>query len=46
MTDNGIGDEGAKTMSEILKVNTTLKELDLGGEEEKIEREEKRKNSE
>ena len=46
MTENGIGDEGAKAMNEMLKVNTSLKELDLGGEEETIEREEKRKKSE
>ena len=29
MTENGIGDEGAKAMSEMLKVNTTLTTLDL-----------------
>ena len=41
MTDNGIGDEGAKSMSEMLKVNTTLTELDLSCEErKKREREE------
>ena len=34
MTDNGIGDEGAKAMSEMLKKNTTLTTLDLSGEEE------------
>ena len=33
MTGNGIGDEGAKAMSEMLKVNSTLTELDLGCEE-------------
>ena len=43
MTDNEIGDEGAKAMSEMLKVNTTLTELYLGGEEERKEREEKEK---
>ena len=43
MTDNGIGDEGAKALSEMLKVNTTLTELNLGGEEERKEREEKEK---
>ena len=32
MTGNGIGDEGAKALSEGLKVNTTLTELLLGGE--------------
>ena len=34
---NEIGDEGAKSMSETLKVNTTLTELFLSGEEEKNE---------
>ena len=34
MTDNKIGDEGAKSMSEVLKRNTTLKSLGLGCEEE------------
>ena len=34
MTDNKIGVEGAKTMSEMLKVNTTLSSLNLGCEEE------------
>ena len=29
MTDNNIEDEGAKTLSLILKMNTTLKVLDL-----------------
>ena len=32
MSENGIGDEGAKTMSEMLKVNTTLTTLFLEGE--------------
>ena len=32
MTDNEIGDEGAKTMSEMLKVNTTLASLNLEGD--------------
>ena len=35
MTVNGIGDEGAKAISELLKVNKTLKELHLFGEEER-----------
>ena len=45
MTDNGIGNEGAKTMSEMLKVNSTLTSLDLRGEEEKgiIQEKEKKK---
>ena len=34
MTVNGIGDEGAKTMSEGLKANTALKELNLQCEDE------------
>ena len=47
MTGNEIRDEGAKAMSEMLKVNTTLTELGLGGEEERKEKEkeiERRKN--
>ena len=43
MTDNEIGDEGAKAMSEMLKVNKTLNELNLECEEERKEREEKEK---
>ena len=34
MTDNGIGVEGAKVMSEMLKDNTTLKSLNLWSKEE------------
>ena len=34
MTDNGIGVEGAKAMSEMLKVNGTLTTLNLECEEE------------
>ena len=41
MTGNGIGDEGAKALSEMLKVNTTLTSLDFRGKK-KIN--EKRKN--
>ena len=44
MTGNGIGAEGAKAMSEMLKMNTTLKSLLLDCEEE--ERMEKRKKRE
>ena len=33
MTGNRIGDEGAKAMSEMLKVNTTLTTLNLSSEE-------------
>ena len=39
MTGNDIGDEGAKAISEMLKVNTTLTSLDLSCEEEERERE-------
>ena len=45
MTDNWIGVEVAKSMSEVLKVNTTLKSLNLTGKEKK-ERKEKRKKRE
>ena len=41
MTGNKIGAEGAKAMNEMLKVNITLTTLNLGGEEERKEREEK-----
>ena len=34
MTGNWIGDKGAKAMSEMLKLNTTLTELNLECEEE------------
>ena len=34
MTANKVGVEGAKTLSEMLKVNTTLISLDLSGDEE------------
>ena len=34
MTGNGIGDEGAKSLSEMLKTNNTLTSLNLRGEEE------------
>ena len=33
-TDNNIGDKGAETLSEALKVNTTLTELDLWGDDQ------------
>ena len=46
MTGNGIGVEGAKTMSEMMKVNTTLTSLNMRGEEERKEREEKEKKEE
>ena len=38
---NEIGDEGAKTISESLKINTSLTTLDLGGDE-KIRNEKER----
>ena len=34
MTDNKIGVEGAKSVSEMLKSNTTLTSLNLSGEKE------------
>ena len=43
MTDNVIGDEGAKSMSEMMKVNTTLTALGLRGEEERKEKKRKKK---
>ena len=46
MTDNGIGDEGAKAMSSMMKVNSTLTSLNLRGEEERKETEEKEKKEE
>ena len=45
MTDNWIGDEGAKSVSEMLKVNTTLTSLGLGGEEERKEKEQIKLNN-
>ena len=46
MADNGIGSEGAKAQSEMLKVNSTLTTLNLRSEEEAKEKEKKRKKSE
>ena len=43
MTGNKIGYEGTKTMSEALKVNTTLTYLDLDGEEERKKGEKRKK---
>ena len=43
MTENEIGVEGAKSMSEMLEVNTTLASLNLKCEQGESEREEKRK---
>ena len=42
MIANGIGVEGAKTMKELLKENSTLKSLNLGSEEERKEKEKER----
>ena len=44
MTDCGIRDEGAKSMSEMLKVNTTLTTLNLACEEGEKMRMRKRMN--
>ena len=43
MVVNKIGDEGAKAVSEMLKVNTRIRELDLSGEEEERKKEKERK---
>ena len=42
-TENEIGDEGAKSLSEVLKSNSTLTVLGLGGEEKPKEERRKRK---
>ena len=39
MTVNGIGDEGAKALSEMLQVNTTLTSVNLWSEEEEKKKE-------
>ena len=46
MTGNRIGDEGAKAMSEMVKVNSTLTTLYLECVEERKEREEKERMNE
>ena len=43
MTDNGIGEEGAETMSEMLKVNSTLTSLNLSCDEERKLKEKRKK---
>ncbi len=43
MTVNGISDEGAEALSEMLKKNTTLTWLALNGEEERKRERRKRK---
>ena len=45
MIASGIGDEGARAMSEMLKVNTTLTILALDSEEER-EKKKRKKNEE
>ena len=44
MTDNGIRVEGAKSMSEMLKLNTTLTKLELRCEEKREKETRERKN--
>ena len=46
MTDNDIEDEGAKALSEMLKVNSTLTSLNLSSEDEsrKRKKKERKKN--
>ena len=39
MTENKVGVDGAKALSEMLKVNTTLTSLNLDSKEKKIEEE-------
>ena len=46
MTGNGIRDEGAKSLSEMLKVNNTLTSLNLGCEEEEKKGKRKKKRKE
>lgn len=43
MTANGIGNEGAKVMSEVLKVNTTLTWLNMWSEDDCFSREKEKK---
>ena len=42
ITDNYIGDDAAKLLSDALKTNTTLTSLDLSGEEENMIENEKK----
>ena len=44
MTDNGIGDEGAKALSEMLKVNKTLTDLEAGSLDEREIKQREKKN--
>ena len=46
MTGNEIGVEGAKALSEMMKVNTTLTSLNLSCEEERRKERERRKGKE
>ena len=43
MKDNEIRDEGAKSISEMLKVNTTLASLNLRSEDEEKEKDKNKK---
>ena len=43
MTGNKIGDEGAKALSEMLKVNATLTELNLHCQEKKKKQEKEKR---
>ena len=43
MTDDFIGVEGAKALSEMLKVNKTLTDLEVGSVEERKKKESKEK---
>ena len=45
-TDNKIGDEGASAISESLKINTTLTELNLRCDETRNQNEKQKKNEE
>ena len=44
MIDNNIGDEGVKSVSSMLKENTTLTELDLRSENEREIKRKKKRN--
>ena len=41
-TDNGLADDGAKTIAEVLKINTRVWHLNLSGEKKEKENTEKR----
>ena len=46
MAGNGIGDEGVKAVIEMLKVNTTLTELNVTSDEERKKKEKREKKNE